>query len=64
MKCDQKKDCPNVPAEKPPTLSMPTSNLDVSDMSPAALAEWLLKEIGELYLADINKLKGIQMRVE
>ena len=59
-KYDQSRDGQNVAAEKISMPSVSAHNLDVSDMSPEALADWLVKEIGELYLADINKLKGMQ----
>ena len=61
--CDQGTGEQNLTAEKVPTPSTSTQNVDISDMNPESLAEWLVKEIGELYLADINKLKGIQLRV-
>ena len=59
--CDQGTGEQNLAVKKASIPSMSTHN--VSDMNPEALAEWLVKEIGELYLADINKLKGIQLRV-
>ena len=45
-------------ALSPAEISQRSCDENVSGMSPEALAEWLVKEIGELYQTDIDKLKG------
>lgn len=35
-----------------------TQNLKISDMSPQELAKWLVQEIGAMYQADVEKLRG------